>query len=269
MNPFSLNGKNVVLTGAGGFFGKYFAKALIEQGAKVILIDKTFEKLDFLGVEHHARYCKYAVDLYDHKESKDYFEMILRNHNPIGILINNAFDFSAKTGFNTEAGKLENAVFEQLQACFEAGIYWAIQATQVFGYAMKARGSGSIINICSMYGVVVPSPDLYEGTDKFNPPGYSMAKAGLLQFTRYSASFLGPEVRANAISPGAIPNVESQGHNAITENDPVLERLKKKILLKRMGHPKDLVGALIFLASDASSYITGQNIIIDGGLTVT
>lgn len=266
---FSLKSKTAVLTGAGGFFGKYFTRALLEHGAKVILIDETSKKLDFLGFEHDDRYFTYAVDLYNHKESKSYFEMILRNHDPIDILINNAFDFSEKTGFNTLAGKLENATFEQLQASFEAGIYWAVQATQSFGCAMKVRGDGSIINICSMYGVVVPSPDLYEGTDKFNPPGYSMAKAGLLQFTRYSASFLSPGVRVNAISPGAIPNTELQGPNAITENNPVLERLSRKTLLKRMGHPKDLTGALIFLASDASSYMTGQNIIIDGGLTVT
>jgi len=247
---FSLKGKTAVLTGAGGFFGAYFTQALLEFGAKVILVDKI------------------DVDLYDRKATQECYEKILSQEGRVDILINNAFDFSVKTGFNTEAGNLENATFEQLLASFESGIYWAIQATQAFGYAMKKQNSGSIINICTMYSVVVPSPDLYEGTDKFNPPGYSMAKAGLLQFTKYAASFLSPEVRVNAISPGAIPNTESQSPNAITENNPVLERLSKKILLKRMGHPSDLTGALIFLASDASSYITGQNIIIDGGFTV-
>ncbi len=265
---FSLKGKTAVLTGAGGFFGRYFTKALLKQGAKVILVEFSPETQKFFSQEFEDRYQSFFVDLYNRQATKECYEKIL-SANRVDILVNNAFDFSEKTGFNTEAGKLEKATFEQLQACFESGIYWAIQATQAFGYAMKKRGNGSIINICSMYGVVVPSPDLYEGTDKFNPPGYSMAKAGLIQFTRYAASFLSPEVRVNAISPGAIPNIESQGPNAITENNLVLERLSKKILLKRMGHPKDLIGALIFLASDASSYITGQNIIIDGGLTVT
>jgi len=264
---FSLKGKTAVLTGAGGFFGRYFTRALLEQGAKVILIGLSPKTQKFFSQEFENRYQSFFVDLYNREAAKECYEKIL-DANRVDILVNNAFDFSAKTGFNTEAGKLENATFEQLQASFESGIYWAIQTMQVFGYAMKKQGGGSIINICSMYGIVAPSPDLYEGTDKFNPPGYSMAKAGLLQFTRYSASFLSPEVRVNAISPGAIPNTESQSHNAITKDNPVLERLSKKILLKRMGRPKDLVGALVFLASDASSYITGQNIIIDGGLTV-
>ncbi len=265
---FSLKGKIAVLTGAGGFFGAYFTRALLEFGARVILVERSLEHLNFFSERFEDRYVSHFVDLYDRKATQGCYEKILSQEDRVDILINNAFDFSQKTGFNTPAGKLENAAFEQLQACFESGIYWAVQATQTFGYAMKKQGNGSIINICSMYAVVVPSSDLYEGTDKFNPPGYSMAKAGLLQFTRYSASFLSPEIRVNAISPGAIPNIESQSPNAITENNPVLERLKRKILLKRVGHPKDLIGALVFLASDASSYITGQNIIIDGGLTV-
>lgn len=265
---FSLEGKTAVLTGAGGFFGRYFAEALLDSGANVILLERSPETMGFLSERVRDRCKSFFADLYDHKAAQNCYRKILSD-NRVDILINNAFDFSQKTGFNTLAGKLENAIFEQLQACFESGVYWAIQATQIFGYAMKKQGNGSIVNICSMYAVVVPSPDLYEGTDKFNPPGYSMAKAGLLQFTKYTASFLSPEVRVNAISPGAIPNTESQGPNAITGSNPVLERLSRKILLKRMGHPQDLIGALIFLASDASSYITGQNIIIDGGLTVT
>lgn len=268
MNLFSLNGKTVVLTGAGGFFGRYFTRALLENGARVILIEQSLAALKFFSQAHEDRYESRFLDLYNRQAAKECYEKIL-SANRVDILVNNAFDFSQKTGFNTPDGRLENATFEQLQASFEAGIWWAIQATQTFGLAMKKQGSGSVINICSMYGVVVPSPDLYEGTDKFNPPGYSMAKAGLLQFTKYAASFLSPEVRVNAISPGVIPNTESQGPNAITENNPVLERLLKKIILKRMGHPSDLTGALVFLASDASSYMTGQNIIIDGGLTVT
>lgn len=267
-NRFSLEGKTAVITGAGGFFGTYFTNALLEEGARVILIDRSTETLKFESRTYEGRYRSYYVDLYGRETAKNLYEDIL-SCNRVEILVNNAFDFSKKTGFNTDEGKLENATFEQLQASFESGIYWAIQATQAFGQAMKWQGSGSVINICSMYSVVVPSPDLYVGTDKFNPPGYSMAKAGLLQFTRYAASFLSPEVRVNAISPGAIPNLENKTDNSITSENPVLKRLNEKILLKRMGHPNDLTGALVFLASDASGYITGQNIVIDGGLTVT
>lgn len=267
-NRFSLKGKTAVVTGAGGFFGRHFTRALLEHDAKVILIELAPATLKFFSQTYEDRYECFFVNLYNRQAVRDCYRKII-TANQVDILLNNAFDFSTKTGFNTEEGKLENATFEQLQASFESGIYWAIQATQEFGREMKNRGKGSIINICSMYALVVPSPDLYDGTDRFNPPGYSMAKAGLLQFTKYAASFLSPEVRVNAISPGAIPNLEGQSANSIAANDPVLKKLSDKILLKRMGHPEDLTGALIFLASNASSYMTGQNIVIDGGLTIT
>lgn len=271
MGLFKLDGKTALLTGAAGFFGSYFAKVLLEYGARVVLIDKDFGKLNILCNELSSKYPTdrikfYAVDQYS-KYAEHTFRQIEEDEN-IDILINNAFDFSERTGFNTPTGQLEYASYEQLSAAFQSGVYWSILTTQIFGLAMKSRGSGSIINICSMYSVIVPSPDLYQDTEKFNPPGYSMTKAGLMQFTRYAASFLGPEVRVNALSPGAIPNTEIGGDNAIEENHLVLERLKAKTILKKMGHPTDLIGAIIFLASDASSYMTGQNIIIDGGLTV-
>lgn len=267
-NRFSLEGKTVVLTGAGGFFGRYFAKAFLDEGARVILIDISMDGMDESLKGYAGCYKLFFIDLYDRKATKECYEEIIFG-NKVDVLMNNAFDFSKKTGFNSEDGKLENATYEQFLASFESGAYWAIQATQAFGFAMKKQGSGSVINIASMYAISVPPPNLYEGTDRFNPPGYSMAKAGLLQFTKYAASFLSPEVRVNAISPGAIPNLGKRGPNSITVDDPVLKKLSGKILLKRMGNPGDLTGALIYLASDASSYVTGQNIVIDGGFTIT
>jgi gluconate 5-dehydrogenase len=248
---FSLKGKTALLSGGSGFFGPYFAAVLKEAGATVITAGREGD---------------YPVDYYDERETHARYESILREHR-IDILVNNAFDFSKKTGFNDPSGRIERMTRAQFAASMESGVYWAERATQVFGIPMREHG-GSIINICSMYAVVVPSPDLYEGTDKFNPPGYSASKAALLQFTRYSASFLGPKVRVNAISPGAIPNLETATFNAPKPDDPILRRLTEKTILKRLGHPSDLVGALVFLASDASSYMTGQNVIIDGGLTV-
>jgi gluconate 5-dehydrogenase len=271
---FSLENKNVVLTGAAGFFGKTFANGLLDAGTKtLVIIDFNGEALQKLSEELKKKYgtnrvVAYALDQGNYEQTKKVYIEIQKTME-IHCLVNNSFNFSKDTGFNTDDGRLENATYEQLRASFDSGIYWAIQATQEFGLEMKKRGQGSIVNVCSMYAVVVPSPKLYEDTDKFNPPGYSMAKAGLLQFTRYSASFLSSQVRVNAISPGAIPNLGADSYNAITSNDPVLQRLNEKILLGRMGTPSDLIGAIIFLLSDASSYITGQNIIIDGGLVIT
>lgn len=275
MNQFSLKGKTALLTGAAGFFGKYFARALLENRIdQIIMIDRKEEELrGFCGKLNkelgERRVFGYAQDFYDNQalNTKNFYESISKIH-PINVLINNAFDFSSRTGFNTPEGRLENATYDQFVSCFEAGVYWAFKTTQIFGQIMKKCGGGVIINIGTMYAQYVPNPSLYEGTQQFNPWGYSASKGALLQFTRYTAAWLAPEVRVNMLSPGAIPNTENQKTN--NPPDPrVSERLLNKIILKRMGHPTDLTGALIFLASDASRYITGQNICIDGGITVT
>jgi len=270
---FSLSGKTAVLTGATGYIGAYFAHALLDSGARVVLVGKNERKLKSLAGKLSKRYGDHRVtaaciDLYDNQATRIVMEQILRREKKIDILVNNAFDFSKKTGFNDENGHLVHATHDQFLASFESGVYWAVQPTQVFGFAMKKRGAGSIVNISTMYAVVAPAQDLYEGTTVFNPPGYSMAKAGLLQFTKYCASFLAPEVRVNALSPGAIPNTETITANAIDKGNPVLDRLAKKTPLHRVGHPTDLLGALVFLASDASHFMTGQNIVVDGGLTI-
>jgi gluconate 5-dehydrogenase len=134
---------------------------------------------------------------------------------------------------------------------------------------MKEQGSGSIINISTMYALVAPRPHLYAGTDFVNPPAYSASKAALLSFTRYVASFWGMHgIRANAILPGPFSNtVDVGGANSVENDSPFMQRLKGFTCLGRIGRPQELAGALLFLASDASSFMTGQGISIDGGWT--
>ncbi len=263
--------KTALLTGASGFFGRQFTEALLNTGLKVIAIDQNKNGLESMRKELNGRFghklFTYQVDLYNRNQTKELYRKIIKEHKKIDILVNNAFDFSSKTGFNTPEGKIEKATHDQFLACFEAGVYWAFETTQVFGLAMKGNGGGLIVNIGTMYAQFVPNPSLYEGTPQFNPWGYSASKGALLQFTRYAAAWLAPEVRVNMISPGVFPHPPKG-----TKNPPssaVLDRLQKKILLRRVGKPEDLVGALLFLISDASSYITGQNFCIDGGITVT
>src|SRR5207237_9822187 len=166
-------------------------------------------------------------------------------------------------------GSLENSTFDQWMRNLEGGVIWPVMATQMVGAKKKEQKSGSIVNICTMYAVVAPSPDLYEGTDFLNPPGYSAAKAAMLSFTRYTASYWGKYgVRANAILPGPFSNTDYDGPNSVASGSPFIDRLKARTCLKRIGRPEELAGALLFLASDASSFLTGQALLVDGGWTV-
>lgn len=272
-NLFDISGKTILLTGATGFFGRYFTKGLLNQGAKLILLGRS-EKLLTLAKDYRLRYGKERViaarcDFYHRRELQRTLESLTSNHE-VHVLINNAYDINRKTGFNHPKGRIEDATYSQWQAAFESGIYWAALSTQIIcRQFIKSDISGSIINISSMYGVVSPDPRLYLDTSFFNPPSYGVAKAGLLALTKYTAAFFGRNgIRCNAISPGPFSNTEEESYNSVKKDDPFLKRLENKTLLGRTGHPRELVGALIYLASDASSYTTGHNLVIDGGWTV-
>ncbi|OGF01716.1 MAG: hypothetical protein A3G07_01310 [Candidatus Doudnabacteria bacterium RIFCSPLOWO2_12_FULL_47_12] len=269
----NVEGKTILITGATGFFGRYITEGFLEAGAKKVVLMGRSEKLKEQARDLQKKYGKnrvhaFRVDFYDRKKLIGALKNAVKQFK-IDALVNNAFDFSSKTGFNTPSGRFESSTFEQWQAAFESGIYWAVAATQIVGQQMRKRKTGSIINICSMYGHVSPNPDLYTGTAKFNPPTYSVFKAGIQALTRYTAAFWAEEgVRCNSISPGAFSNLETVTANSVQADDPFLNRIREKTLLGRTGHPRDLIGAMLFLASDASSYMTGQTIMIDGGWTV-
>ena len=271
---FSFEGKTALLTGASGFLGRTFGYALLANGARLIALGRS-ERLDQLTTAWanefgSDRVRAYRVDMYDLPALGKILDQIV-SHDPfVDVLINNAHELGPQTGFNTPTGTLENATFDQWMRNLTGGIYWAALTIQKIGVVMKARGRGSIINISTMYTQVAPSPQLYAGTDFINPPGYSAAKAGLVALTRYVASFWGPYgIRANAILPGPFSNTQDSGPNTVREDDPFLERLKARTCLGRIGTPEELVGALLFLASDASSFVTGHALVVDGGWTIT
>lgn len=270
---FSLEGKTAVLTGASGFLGRTFALALLANGARVIALGRS----DRLRTEAKAWAEQFGadkisveqIDMYDVAALNELCDRIAAAETSIDILVNNAHELGAATGFNVPEGSLENGSFDQWQRNLQGGVYWAVQTTQRLGIRMKQQGRGSIINIATMYASVAPRPQLYEGTASLNPPGYSASKAALAAFTRYTASFWGREgVRANCISPGPFSNTEDvAGENSVAEDSPFVQRLKGYTVLNRIGRPIELCGALIFLASDASGFVTGQNLNVDGGWT--
>lgn len=270
---FTLEDKTVVLTGAAGFLGRTFGSALLANGAKVVALGRGDRILregqtwkDQFGAD---KVVVHQVDMYDDDALRAVCADIAERERRIDVLVNNAYELGPQTGFNTPSGSLENASFEQWQRNLQCGVIWAVTTTQILGARMKAQGYGSIINIATMYSAVAPRPQLYEGTASLNPPGYSAAKAALAAFTRYTASFWGRNgVRANCISPGPFSNTEDlDGPNSVAEDSPFVQRLKGSTSLNRIGRPAELCGALLFLASDASSYVTGQNLFVDGGWT--
>lgn len=269
---FSLRNKVAIVTGAAGYFGKEFSESLLSAEAKVVLFGKG-RKLKEFATSMKTKYGDekvdyYQVDLYDYESHRQCLQKTINDNPTIDILVNNAYEFSRETGFNDPSGKIETLSREQWLKGLECGAYWYALSTQIVAEKMKQQRSGSIINISSMYALVAPDPRLYEGTEVLNPPSYGAAKAAILAFTRYSASFYGQyNIRCNAIVPGAFPNTSPDAYNS-PRNEDFLKRLAERTVLGRTGVPNDLKGALIFLASDASSYVTGQTLVVDGGWTV-
>ncbi|MBT3351006.1 MAG: SDR family oxidoreductase [Nitrospinaceae bacterium] len=269
---FSIEGKTALLTGAGGFLGRTMARALLENGARLIALgrserfmDETAKWTDEFGAEwvHVVR-----VDMYENEQLENALRGVVKSER-VDILVNNAHELNENTGFNVSEGSLEKGSFDVWMRNLTGSVCWPAITTKIIGTDMKSRGKGSIINISSMYALVAPSPLLYEETEFINPPAYSAAKAGMLALTRYTASFWGRYgVRANAMLPGPFSNTEDNGPNSVGDDDPFLRRLHDRTCLGRTGGAKELAGPLIFLSSDASSYMTGHALTVDGGWTI-
>lgn len=272
-SPFSLEGRTALLTGAAGFLGRRMAQALLCHGARLVALGRA-ERLETLGEEWAQKFGSDRVrvaraDMYDTAGLRDLLHELVESEESIDVLVNNAHELGPGSGFNVSEGSLESSTLEQWDRNLSGAIRWPLLTTQAVGPAMKQQGRGSIVNIATMYAAVAPSPRLYEGTDLGNPPGYSAAKAGMVAFTRYVASYWGPfGVRANAILPGPFSNTEEVGPNAVPPDDPFLERLAARTCLGRIGTAGELAGPLVFLASDASSYVTGHALVVDGGWTI-
>jgi len=270
--PFSLEDKTAIVTGASGHLGKAFTEALLTAGAKVDIYGRDQKIVDYhsylIEIYGSDKVDYHKVDFHDEHGLRAALHDTIKKNESIDILINNAYEFSKLTGFNDDSGRVENISKAQWIRSFESGVFWAAAAIQIIGEQMKQQRAGSIINISSMYGLVSPHPSLYEGSSAFNPPSYSVVKSALIALTRYTAAFYGSyNVRCNAIAPGAFPNVETNSYNS--PDQKLLDRLAQKTVLNRYGDPEDLKGPAIFLASDASNYITGHTLVVDGGWTIT
>jgi len=253
LSKFSLAGKVAVVTGGYGHLGKSISRGLAEAGAKVVVAGKDKSKFDQAFSQEDKNISFVEIDISSAKSVKKCLEQVKADLGRIDVLVNNAY-------FGTRSGLTEVTDKEWLDG-MDGTINGVFRCTQVVIPLMSPDG-GSIINISSMYGVVSPDPSIYGTSRVNNPPSYGAGKAAIIQFTKYAACHLPDKnIRVNSISPGSFPQKEVQ------DNHEFMSNLTKKIPLGRIGRPDELQGAVVFLASDASSYVTGHNLIVDGGWT--
>lgn len=266
MNPpihSDLKDKVVLLTGGGGILGSRFAKALAACGARVALVDRDSEKAEetaqSINRENQNLVQPFAIDITQPEQLKQLKATVESKLGPVDVLINNAAVKSPNFFEPFESFPLED--WNTVMAVNTTGV---MLGCQIFGSAMAERGGGSIINTLSIYGIVAPDQRIYEGSEyegrAINTPAvYSTSKAAVWGLTKYLASYWGDKgVRVNAITPGGIFS---------GQNKTFVKKYSARVPLGRMGEPDELCGAVLFLASDASSYVTGQNIVVDGGLS--
>jgi NAD(P)-dependent dehydrogenase (short-subunit alcohol dehydrogenase family) len=257
---FDLGGRLVLLTGGAGILGREMARGLVGNGGRVALVDRNREAVEALAAELGEAARGYVCDIADAAAVEALQQRIEQELGPVEVLVNNAATKSANF-----FAPFERFPLDEWDEVMAVNVRAAVICCQRFGGAMAERGSGSIVNTLSIYGVVAPDQRIYEGSE-YNgapintPEVYSTSKAALWGLTRYLAAYWGERgVRVNAITPGGARS---------GQNDTFVERYSARVPLGRMAAPGDMAGAVCFLASDAASYVTGHNLVVDGGLTV-
>jgi len=249
-----LKDKVVVLTGGAGLYGRHLTAALAEAGARLVIAARDQARLHEITRAHNQRGFSVTCEMLDQGDERSVLALrdkVLEQFGHLDGLVNNAVS-RPMTSLDAPVSAWEESLRVNATGVF--------LMTRAFGQAMAARRGGSIVNIGSMMGVVGPSPEFYEGTGMGTPaPDYFFHKAGMINLTRYFASVLGlRDVRVNCISPGGLFNHQPE---------PFLQRYNRRTMLGRMAGETDLGGAVVFLLGDASRYITGINLPVDGGYT--
>jgi len=254
---FSLKNKNVVLTGGCGNLGRIMAKHLLDFGANLFIVDV----IDAAPADLADKVNYIKCDLSNTDSIRGMFEQV-DAAGGVDVLINNAAWGGGAGGKKMTKTRMEDFDDETWAYGLDGVVGVTFRCTRESIPFFRKNGGGSIVNIASMYGVVAPDHSIYGDTGSNSPVTYGAGKAGVVQLTKYSASYLAKDgVRVNAITPGPFPKVSA------TDPD-FLKILQKKTMLGRTGDPNALAGALILLCADASSFMTGANIVVDGGWTV-
>jgi len=254
--PFSLAGKTAVVTGGAGLVGTAVCEGLAKYSATVIVADVAAERGREVAdeLDGDARFVE--VNTNDEDSVVSMIDAVLSEHGRIDVLVNCSYPRNENYGQPYDEMTIEDWR-ENVDLHLNSYFLTAYAVSRVM---TEQASGGSIINFGSTYGAQAPDFSVYEGTDMTSPVEYSAIKGAVLNLTRYLASYLGAEgIRVNAISPGGV----------FDEQDPVfVKQYEKRTPLKRMAEPSDFKGPVVFLSSDASAYVTGHNLRVDGGWTI-
>jgi NAD(P)-dependent dehydrogenase (short-subunit alcohol dehydrogenase family) len=265
MDLFSLKGKTAVVTGALGLIGRKHCEALAAAGANVVVADIDIAQTQQFPAELGDNHLGLGVDVTSKESLIDALNAVLDKYDSVDVLVNNAAinDKFENPAMAKELSAFENYPLEAFQQSLNVNITGVFLCSQVFGTQMALHRSGSIINIASTYGMVGPDQSIYRdsrGQQTFyKSAAYPVTKGAIINFTRFLAAYWGHTgVRVNTLSPGGVE---------AGQTEDFIGNYSAKTLLGRMAKASDYQGALIFLASEASAYMTGANLVVDGGWT--
>lgn len=257
----SLKDRIALVMGGGGHLGAVSCEALAELGATIVVLDIVQEACTNVAKQVHEVYSVEAlplvINLTDEKAVRSVNDRILERFGRLDIIVNCA----ALVGTSKLEGWTSNFLEQRSDTwrlAMELNLTAPFVLIQSCAKTLMASGHGSVVNIGSIYGMMGPDIRLYEDTSLGNPAAYAVSKGGLLQFTRWLATVLAPQVRVNAISPGGVWR---------DQPDIFRQRYEFRTPLGRMATEEDLKGAVVYLASDLSAYVTGHNLVVDGGWT--
>jgi NAD(P)-dependent dehydrogenase (short-subunit alcohol dehydrogenase family) len=263
---FDLSGRTAVITGGCGILGRRFGEGLAEFGAKVALLDLDEQATQAAASElssHHAGAARgYGCDITQPDAIRRIADLVEADLGPVSILLNNA---ASKTrDIDAFFAPVEAFALETWREIMAVNLDGMFNVAQVFGARMAERGSGSIVQTASIYGLMAPDQRIYEGSEYLGraintPAVYTASKAGVIGLTKHLATYWGARgVRVNTLTPGGVES---------GQNETFKQRYGARVPLGRMARADEMVGAMLFLVSDAASYVTGQNIAVDGGLS--
>ncbi len=255
----ALNGRVVLITGGAGHIGRAMADAVAELGASVAIVDidetSCMETSAGLSRKYDVPSAGFAVDMAEENDVCALPSAVVGQLGGLDVLVNCAA-FVGTTNLEGWAVPFEDQTADTWRKAMEVNLTSVFNLSKAAAPLLKTSGHGSIINISSIYGVYAPDLRLYDDLSMGNPAAYAASKGGLIQLTRWCSTVLAPDIRVNTITPGGVFR---------DQDERFVDRYVKRTPLQRMATEEDFKGAVCYLASDLSAYVTGQNLIIDGG----